>query len=97
LSGSEALFTEQEPEEYDPCFESTLSDPTIKAKKSKPEKSTTSSTSMKNDDISKTQDKAAAETQQKMESEVYNPRLESQSGFKTRIVFFRFLLCEQSF
>jgi hypothetical protein len=47
------------------------------AKKSKPEKSTTSSTSMKNDDISKTQDKAAAETQQKMESEVYNPRLES--------------------
>jgi hypothetical protein len=40
LSGSEALFTEQEPEEYDPCFESTLSDPTIKAKKSKPEKST---------------------------------------------------------
>ena len=77
LSGSEALFTEQEPEEYDPCFESTLSDPTIKAKKSKPEKSTTSSTSMKNDDISKTQDKAAAETQQKMESEVYNPRLES--------------------
>ena len=77
FSGSEALFTEQEPEEYDPCFESTLSDPTIKAKKSKSEKSPTSSTSMKNDDVSKTQDKAEAETQQKMESEVYNPHLES--------------------